>query len=504
MIKTDYKPNGTNKSIFSSSRKRSSFPVIIMAMGALLLAVWGLWAELNDQPSSQDDQMPLSTTNSSLEEITTLDHSNTETKSNLQEIPLEFQHENKSTPTIRPKDTNKSKAKTKQVDNKPTKKIPQVTQASQTTQKDDINWQQTKIRSGDSMARLFQRLGFSATDLHKIISIGKKTSVLKRIKPGKKLGYLKDTAKKLTAIQYSIDRLKTLTVTKTDNQWFAKIEIKDVEIRQANARGTIDSSLFLAGKQAGLTDSMVMELAGIFGWDIDFILDIRKGDQFTAIFEEKFVVGEKIGNGNILAAEFINQGKSFKAVLYTDSSGHSEYYTPRGLSMRKAFLRAPVDFSYISSSFKPRRFHPILKRVQAHNGVDYRAPKGTPVKASGDGKVIVSAYSKYNGHHVFVQHGQKYVTKYLHFTKRKVRRGQRVKQGQIIGYVGATGLAEAPHLHYEFLVNGVHRNPRTIKLPDADPINKKEKMRFITETKELVQQLETQSQIYNEKYKNAD
>jgi murein DD-endopeptidase MepM/ murein hydrolase activator NlpD len=498
MIKTDYKTKGTSSTIFSPSRKRSSVPVIIMAVFALSLTIWGLWSGTNDKTSTKTDNIPLTT--NSLEENKTIENSDVDTRSNMQEIQLEFQHDKKSTPTIKLKDTNNPKSE--KIDSKPTKEAPK--EVTKQIPKNNMNWILSEIRSGDSMARVFQRLGFSPTDLHGIISIGKKTSILKRIKPGKKLGYRKDKDQKLTAIQYPVDRLKTLTVTKIDNKWVANVLTKDVEIRQANARGTIDSSLFLAGKRAGLTDSMVMELAAIFGWDIDFILDIREGDQFTTIFEEKYVDGEKIGNGNILAAEFINQGKSFKAVRYKDSTGHSEYYTPRGLSMRKAFLRAPVDFSYVSSSFNPRRFHPILKRVKAHNGVDYRAPKGTPVKAAGDGKVIASAYSKYNGHYVFVQHGQKYVTKYLHFTKRKVRRGQRVKQGQIIGYVGATGLAEAPHLHYEFLVNGVHRNPRTIKLPDADPINQKEKIQFTKETKELVEQLKIQSLIYDEKYKTAD
>jgi len=222
------------------------------------------------------------------------------------------------------------------------------------------------------------------------------------------------------------------------------------------------------------------------------------------IYEEKYVQGEKIGNGNILAAEFVNQGNAYQAVRYQDTAGNSEYFTPAGMSMRKAFIRNPVDFSYISSKFNPRRFHPILKRVKAHNGVDYRAPKGTPVRAAGDGKVITSTYSKYNGHHVFIQHGQKYITKYLHFTKRKVRRGQKVKQGQVIGYVGSTGLAQAPHLHYEFLVNGVHRNPRTIKLPDAKPINKKEKSRFLNNTRDLVKQLEVQKQIYSQSRESAE
>jgi len=318
------------------------------------------------------------------------------------------------------------------------------------------------------------------------------------------LEYIRNAEGELEAIRYSLDKLSTLTVNKIDNSWTAIVETKELEIRQANTMGSIDSSLFLAGVKAGLTDAMVMELAAIFGWDIDFILDIRDGDEFTVIYEEKYVDGEKIGNGNILAAEFINQGKSYKSVRYTDSSGRSEYYTPSGLSMRKAFLRAPVDFSYISSKFNPRRFHPILKRVTAHNGIDYVAPKGTPVKAAGDGKVIAAAYSKYNGNYVFVQHGQKYITKYLHFSKRAVHTGQKVHQGQIIGYVGSTGMAEAAHLHYEFLVNGVHRNPRTVQLPDAKPINRKEKSLFIEKTRELVQQLEIQSHVYTEQRDTAD
>jgi len=161
--------------------------------------------------------------------------------------------------------------------------------------------------------------------------------------------------------------------------------------------------------------------------------------------------------------------------------------------MRKAFLRAPLDFSYVSSSFNPKRFHPVLKRVKAHRGIDYAAPIGTPVKAAGDGKVIRSGYDKYNGHHVFIQHGQKYVTKYLHFSKRRVRTGQRVKQGQIIGNLGRSGMVTGAHLHYEFLVNGVHRNPKTVKLPDAAPVKKSERDRFFRLSSPLLEQLNTRS-----------
>jgi murein DD-endopeptidase MepM/ murein hydrolase activator NlpD len=187
------------------------------------------------------------------------------------------------------------------------------------------------------------------------------------------------------------------------------------------------------------------------------------------IYEKKYIEGEYIGTGNILAAEFVNQNELFQAVRFTDD----EYYTPDGKSMRKTFLRAPVSFKYISSNFKRKRFHPVQKRWKAHRGVDYAAKTGTPVVAAGNGKVTHSAYNKYNGHYVFIQHGNGIVTKYFHFSKRAVKKGQRVKQGQLIGKVGATGLAAGPHLHYEFLLNGVHRNPRTVKLPDAKPIAKK-------------------------------
>jgi len=214
---------------------------------------------------------------------------------------------------------------------------------------------------------------------------------------------------------------------------------------------------------------MVMKLANLFGWDIDFVLDLREGDHFHLLYEKVYRDGSFLRDGEIIGATFINQGEKFQALRY-DIDGQAQYFAPDGRNMRKEFLRVPLEFSYISSNFNPKRFHPILKRIKAHNGVDYRAPKGTPVYAAGDGKVIKSDYTQFNGHHVFIQHANDIVTKYLHFTKRTVKQGQRVRQGQVIGYVGATGMASAPHLHYEFLVNGAHRNPRTVPLPKADPL----------------------------------
>jgi murein DD-endopeptidase MepM/ murein hydrolase activator NlpD len=225
----------------------------------------------------------------------------------------------------------------------------------------------------------------------------------------------------------------------------------------------------MAGKDAGLSDPMIMQLANIFGWDIDFVLDIRQGDRFYLVFEKIYRDGEFLRDGKILAATFINQGERFQAIWY-ENGEVADYFAPDGRNMRKEFLRAPLNFSYISSGFNPKRMHPVLKRIRPHNGIDYYAPKGTPVYAAGAGTVTRSGYSAANGNHVFIKHANNIVTKYLHFSKTAVKEGQKVRQGQTIGYVGSTGLATGPHLHYEFVLNGVHRNPRTVPLPKVVPL----------------------------------
>jgi murein DD-endopeptidase MepM/ murein hydrolase activator NlpD len=270
-------------------------------------------------------------------------------------------------------------------------------------------------------------------------------------------------------MRYPLDEARYLIVSQEESGLAAEIQEREIFSEISEAEGVIVSSLFLAGKKAGLSDAMVMKLANIFGWDIDFVLDIRKGDRFMLVFEKVYREGAFLRDGDILAATFINQGERFQAIRFR-KGGVSGYFAPDGRNMRKAFLRAPLNFSYISSGFNPRRMHPVLKRIRAHNGIDYYAPRGTPVYAAGDGTVTRSAYSRTNGHHVFVKHAGSIETKYLHFTNRTVKRGQKVKQGQTIGYVGSTGLATGPHLHYEFVVNGVHRNPRTVPLPKVEPL----------------------------------
>ena len=253
-------------------------------------------------------------------------------------------------------------------------------------------------------------------------------------------------------------------------------------------------SQYEAGKEAGLSDTLIMNLSYVFQWDISFALDLRQGDSFTVLFEDVYVEGEKIRQGNILAAQFTNLGKTYTAVRY-EENGRANYFTPEGRSLRKAFLRDPVHFSRVSSSFNMRRLHPIHKRVMPHRGIDYAASRGTPVVASGDGKVSIARQNNASGRYVVIQHGEQYTTKYLHLSAfaKGVRSGSKVKQGQTIGYVGATGWATAPHLHYEFLVDGVHRNPRTVKLPKANPIRNQKLDAFRQVTAPLLAQLQSVS-----------
>ena len=338
-------------------------------------------------------------------------------------------------------------------------------------------WDKVTVKSGQSLDAIFRQQGFSAKTLHRIMALSKETKQMTKIRPGDLFEFQRHDDKSLKRMRYAIDEAHYLIIEHDSEQAFASTEARDMITEPTETTGTITSSLFLAGKQAGLSDNMVMKLANLFGWDIDFVLDIREGDRFFLVYEKIYRDGNFLRDGEIIGATFVNQGEKFRAIRF-DIDGRTQHFAPDGRNMRKAFLRAPLNFSYISSNFNPKRYHPILKRVKAHNGIDYKAPRGTPVFTAGDGKVIRSAYNKYNGHHVFVQHANSIVTKYLHFTKRTVKKGQRVKQGQVIGYVGATGLAQGPHLHYEFLLNGVHRNPRTVSLPKADPLGKEQMAEF--------------------------
>lgn len=349
-------------------------------------------------------------------------------------------------------------------------------------------WEEVTVRPGQSLGAIFKKQGFSAQALHYIMALNEQTKQLKKIRPGDLFEFQRYEDMSLKRMRYAVDEGNYLIVDLNGEQADASLEPREIITRVEETKGTIDSSLFMAGKKAGLNDGMVMKLANLFGWDIDFVLDIRKGDNFQLVYEKLYRDGEFLRDGNIIGASFVNQGERFQAIRF-DIDGKPQYFAPDGRNMRKAFLRAPLNFSYISSSFNPKRFHPVLKRIKAHNGIDYRAPTGTPVYAAGDGKVIRSDYNKFNGHHVFIQHTNGIITKYLHFSKRSVKNGQRVKQGQVIGLVGSTGMSTASHLHYEFLVNGVHRNPRTVPLPKADPLSGEQLIAFQATAAPLLSQL---------------
>jgi murein DD-endopeptidase MepM/ murein hydrolase activator NlpD len=332
-----------------------------------------------------------------------------------------------------------------------------------------IEWESVTVRQGQTLDAIFRQLGFPINLLHQIVSLNGDTRGLTRIRPGDIFEFQSGTDGEFRQMRYAVDESRYLVVRREGENLSVEVQPRDVFAEVTQTEGVIESSLFTAGKQAGLSDAMVMNLAGIFGWDIDFVLDIRKGDRFMVVYEKLYRDGEFLRDGRILAATFINQGERFQAVYFEDGD-LAGYYTPDGRNIRKAFLRAPLNFAYISSNFNPKRMHPVLKRVRPHNGTDYYAPRGTPVYAAGDGTVSRSGYSASNGNHVFIKHANGIETKYLHFSKRAVKNGQRVKQGQTIGYVGSTGLATGPHLHYEFVVNGVHRNPKTVPLPKVEAL----------------------------------
>lgn len=357
-----------------------------------------------------------------------------------------------------------------------------------------IPWTRVKIRPGDNLSIIFNRMGLKAADLQAIVDIGADVSVLKKIMTGKSLGLQITRDKQLVALRYEKNALESLLVARTADTFTAYLDISEPEIITAfqTARISTDSpSLYHAGKKAGLSDNIIMKLSYIFQWDISFALDLRKGDTFAVIYEEIFVEGEKVKEGDILAAHFQNMGKTYSAVLFEENNGTKNYYTPEGRSLRKAFIRDPVHFSHVSSNFNLRRLHPIHKRVMPHRGIDYAANIGTPVVAAGDGKVTIARQNSASGKYVVIQHGQQYTTKYLHLSSfaNSVRPGRGVKQGQTIGYVGSTGWATAPHLHFEFLVNGVHRNPKTVRLPKADPILISNMSRFKTSTAPMLMRL---------------
>lgn len=357
---------------------------------------------------------------------------------------------------------------------------------------ESLFWREERIRSGDTLTSVFKRLELDTADVHAVVEADGKTKALSQLRIGETVAVAVGEEGQLAKVRYSPSPTETYLYEHgdSDNSFQSQYVVETPEPMPRVREGRISSSLFADAAAVGLSQAQIMELAGIFGWDIDFALDLRAGDTFSVLYDEQYLDGRKIGNGDILAARFTNQGTTYTAVRFVGPDGSAAYYTPEGQPMRKEFLRAPLDFTRVSSDFNPRRLHPLFKTVRPHNGIDYAAPRGTPVYAAGSGKVIAVGYSNSRGNYVDIQHNGKHATRYYHLDRFRVKKGQVVKQGQVIGAVGSTGYATGPHLHYEFLVDGVHRNPRTVALPKADSIPARLKAPFAMRTNSVLAQLD--------------
>lgn len=335
------------------------------------------------------------------------------------------------------------------------------------------------VKKGESLGIIFRKKSFGLSLPHEISQhdIAKQ---LVSLSIGRELEFKLDESKKLREISYPVNALERLVVNVSDNK-ITKAEVNEVPylIQQKSVSAEIDSSLYISALESGLSNNLIMEMVRIFGWDVDFVLDIRKGDSFHVIYTEYHLNGKKLSDGDVLAAEFNTQGQTYRAIRFQDEEGNASFYTPKGESMLGTFLRSPVEFSRISSRFGKRK-HPISKKWKTHKGVDYAAARGTPIRATADGKVTLAGRKGGYGNTVVLSHAGRFSTLYAHMKgfAKGVRSGSRVKQGQIIGYVGSTGYSTGPHLHYEFRVDGVHRNSLTYKTPKASSIKAEHKDRF--------------------------
>ena len=346
-----------------------------------------------------------------------------------------------------------------------------LTPTTASSSADDTYWREERIQRSDTIASLLTRLRIEDPEAVRFLRTSEAAKGLRQLAPGRIVRAHTTDDGRLLELRYSTG-LFVLTVKPDASGYRVSEQFAPLERRIVMKSADIKSSLFAATDAARLTDAIADQLADIFSSDIDFHKDLRRGDRFTVVYEMFYDAGEPVRSGRVLAAEFVNQGKAHQAVWFQHPNGQGDYYTPEGRSIKKAFLRSPLEFSRISSGFSEARFHPILQRWRAHKGIDYAAPTGTGVKATADGTVEVASFDRGYGNVVVIRHQQKYTTLYGHLSgfARGISRGARVSQGQLIGYVGSTGLATGPHLHYEFRINEVHLDPLTVQMPDAPPI----------------------------------
>lgn len=353
-------------------------------------------------------------------------------------------------------------------------------------------WKVFTVRSRDNATRFFNRLGLNPKQLHEVLAFVKKKHLLNPLKPGQSLRVLIDTPQQqLKQLDYPLSTLDILTIKQTPQGFTSTVVHRKPIIALKYAANTVHGSLSAAANKAGLPSNLATQLNSIFASDPSFAKSIHSGDKFCLLYEAFYLDGKKIGTGNILEAEVTTRAKVYRAVRYTNPKGVTNYYTPQGLSLQRAFIRNPVKYSHISSLFSFNRYHPLLHIARAHQGVDFAAPRGTPIKATADGKITFMGYKGSYGNAIMLHHGGAYSTLYGHMMSfaTGLRRGAFVHQNQVIGYVGSTGLASGPHLHYEFLVNGVHRDPLTVALPSSRPISPSYRAEFLSKARAMMAKL---------------
>ena len=351
--------------------------------------------------------------------------------------------------------------------------------------------QSTVVRAGQTLSAILRAHGYGASELMRLLDSGEEAWRLGHLKPGHRLE-LVGLDGRLEQLTLQVDVERAYRFTRAERGFEVEPQAIPVERRRVAAEGVIGVSLFNAARRAGLSNGVILSLAGVFEWDVDLRFDLRKGDRFAVVYEELYRDGKKLSDGAILAAELVSGGRTLRAVRYQDPDGQVGYYTPEGASVQKAFLRSPVEFARVSSGFSHGRRHPVLHSIRAHRGVDYAAAPGTPIRATADGTVRFAGRKGGFGKTVILAHGGQHTTLYAHLLRfaRGVRPGARVKQGQVIGQVGSSGLATGPHVHYEFRVQGVHKDSRTVRLPEGESIPERQRADFLAQTTRLVASLE--------------
>lgn len=384
--------------------------------------------------------------------------------------------------------TNKTLSLPKIIAKKPKSTAPEVTDNKAV--KNEQEWQIITTKDGDTLASIFKRCGLSQQTLHNILKNNANAKSLTVIKPNQKLQLLiRD--QQLEKLIFPLTITQSLVVTRKDSQFKTEITNRKTSSHNHYVTATVRGSLYSTAKNMNIPAKLIRQMTEIFNWEIDFSKDVRAGDRFTIIYKAFFIENKLVGTGEIIAVSYTNRGKTFSAIRHKNKNGEYEYFTPEGNSLKKAFSRYPLKFSHISSTFSLSRMHPILHRRRPHKGVDLAAPIGTPIRAVGDGKIAIIGRQSGYGNMIKIIHNKTYSTVYAHMLKfqKELVQGDRVKRGQIIGYVGQTGLATGPHCHYEVHINHQPKNPTTVELPRSSPVPARELASFKSTASTLLAQM---------------